>query len=79
MCIRDRFYTYGNYESALHTLMEGAALAVLVVFAFLRNWRATVITALALPLSALPTFWVMDLLGFSLNLVSCLLYTSRCV
>ena len=69
------FYTYGNYESALHTLMEGAALAVLVVFAFLRNWRATVITALALPLSALPTFWVMDLLGFSLNLVSFLAVT----
>ena len=69
------FYTYGNYESALHTLMEGAALAVLVVFAFLRNWRATVITALALPLSALPTFWVMSQLGFSLNLVSFLALT----
>ena len=69
------FYTYGNYESALHTLMEGALLAVLVVFAFLRNWRATLITAVALPLSAVPTFWVMDLLGFSLNLVSFLAVT----
>lgn len=69
------FYTYGNYESAIHTLLEGALLAVLVVFAFLRNWRATLITAVALPLSAVPTFWVMDLLGFSLNLVSFLAVT----
>ena len=69
------FYTYGNYEAALATLLEGALLAVLVVFAFLRNWRATLITAIALPLSAVPTFWVMDLLGFSLNLVSFLAVT----
>ena len=69
------FYTYGNYESAIHTLLEGALLAVLVVLAFLRNWRATLITAVALPLSAVPTFYVMDLLGFSLNLVSFLAIT----
>lgn len=69
------FYTYGNYEAALSTLLEGALLAVLVVLAFLRNWRATLITAVALPLSAVPTFWVMDLLGFSLNLVSFLAVT----
>jgi len=68
-------YTYGNYESALHTLIEGAILAVLVVLAFLRNWRATLIAAMALPLSAVPTFWVMDMLGFSLNLVSFLAIT----
>ncbi|MDR0808798.1 MAG: efflux RND transporter permease subunit [Gemmobacter sp.] len=69
------FYTYGNYESALHTLMEGALLAILVVLAFLRNWRATAIAAVALPLSAIPTFYIMDLLGFSLNLVSFLAIT----
>lgn len=69
------FYTYGNYEAALLTLFEGALLAVIVVFAFLRNWRATLITAVALPLSAVPTFWIMDLLGFSLNLVSFLAIT----
>jgi hydrophobe/amphiphile efflux-1 (HAE1) family protein len=69
------FYTYGNYEAAIHTLLEGALLAVIVVFAFLRNWRATLITAVALPLSAVPTFWIMDLLGFSLNLVSFLAIT----
>jgi len=69
------FYTYGNYESALHTLIEGAVLAVLVVFLFLRNGRATFISAMALPLSAIPTFYVMDMLGFSLNLVSFLAIT----
>ena len=69
------FYTFGNYEAALNTLLEGALLATLVVLAFLRNWRATMIAAVALPLSAVPTFWVMDLLGFSLNLVSFLAIT----
>ncbi|MBI1172265.1 AcrB/AcrD/AcrF family protein [bacterium] len=69
------FYTEGNYEAAIHTLLEGALLAVIVVMIFLRNWRATVISAIALPLSAIPTFWVMNLLGFSLNLVSFLSLT----
>lgn len=69
------YYTHGNYESAIHTLIEGAILAVLVVLAFLRNWRATLIAAVALPLSAVPTFWLMEMLGFSLNLVSFLALT----
>ena len=69
------FYTLGNYEAALATLIEGAILAVLVVWAFLRNMRATLIAAVALPLSAIPTFYVMDLLGFSLNLISFLAIT----
>jgi multidrug efflux pump subunit AcrB len=45
---------------------------VLVVLLFLRNWRATLISAIALPLSAIPTFWAMSMMGFSLNLVSLL-------
>jgi multidrug efflux pump subunit AcrB len=65
-------YTLGNYHAALDTLYEGAALAVIVVFLFLRDWRATIIAALTLPLSILPAFWVMNALGFSLNLVSLL-------
>ena len=65
-------YTRGNYLAALETLIEGSALAVLVVFLFLRNIRATVISAVALPLAAIPTFWAMSLMGFSLNLVSLL-------
>lgn len=46
-----------------------------MVFLFLRNWRATMISAIALPLSAIPTFWIMDMMGFSLNLVSFLALT----
>ena len=69
------YFTYGNYESALHTLIEGAILAIIVVLLFLRNWRATLIAAVALPLSAIPTFWIMDMMGFSLNLVSFLALT----
>ncbi len=69
------YFTYGNYEAAIHTLLEGALLAIIVVLLFLRNWRATLISAIALPLSAIPTFWVMDMMGFSLNLVSFLALT----
>ena len=68
-------YTVGNYESAMHTLIEGAVLAVIVVLIFLRDWRATLITALALPLSVIPTFWAMSAIGFSLNIVSLLALT----
>jgi len=65
-------YTEGNYEAAMTGLIEGAVLAIITVFIFLRNVRATLITAIALPLSVIPTFWVMSMLGFSLNLVSML-------
>ena len=65
-------YTYGNYESAMSSLVEGALLSIVVVFLFLRNIRATLIAAIALPLSAIPTFWAIDMLGFSLNLISLL-------
>jgi hydrophobe/amphiphile efflux-1 (HAE1) family protein len=68
-------YTVGNYESAMHTLIEGAVLAVIVVLIFLRDWRATLIASIALPLSVIPTFWVMSAMGFSLNLVSLLAIT----
>ncbi|WP_279478930.1 efflux RND transporter permease subunit [Aureimonas sp. SK2] len=68
-------YTYGNFESAMETLAEGAALAVIVVLLFLRDWRATIVAAITLPLAAIPTFWAMSMLGFSLNLVSLLAIT----
>jgi len=65
-------YVKGQYHSAIDAMWEGAVLAVLVVFLFLRDWRATVISALAIPLSAIPAFWFMDLMGFSLNGISLL-------
>jgi hydrophobic/amphiphilic exporter-1 (mainly G- bacteria), HAE1 family len=67
--------TYGSYRSAMTTLIEGALLAVVVVFIFLRDWRATLISCIALPLSIIPTFWAMEMMGFSLNLVSTLAIT----
>ncbi len=66
------YYTAGTFKSSMETLYEGAALAVVVVFLFLRNWRATLITATALPLSIIPTFFAMYWLGFSLNNISLL-------
>ena len=57
------------------TLVEGAILAILVVVLFFRDLRATIIAALALPLSIIPTFFAMDAMGFSLNLVSLLAIT----
>lgn len=68
-------YTLNSYHSAMDTLYEGAALAVIVVFLFLRNWRATLIAAVALPLSIIPTFFVMHWLGFTLNGISLLAIT----
>jgi multidrug efflux pump subunit AcrB len=65
-------YIQDQYESAMHAMIEGAILAVVVVFIFLRDWRATVISALAIPLSAIPTFWIMDLMGFTLNFMTLL-------
>jgi multidrug efflux pump subunit AcrB len=61
-----------NYEGSIWLLFEGAALAVLVVFLFLRDWRATLVSAVALPLSVVPTFAVMYLIGFTLNIVTLL-------
>jgi multidrug efflux pump subunit AcrB len=66
------YFIHGNYESAMASLIEGSLLAVLVVLIFLRDWRATLISAIALPLSAIPAFWAMSAMGFSLNLVSLL-------
>ena len=65
-------YTEGNYDSAMETLVEGAVLAVIVVLIFLRDIRATLVSAVALPLSIIPTFWALNMMGFSLNLVSLL-------
>jgi multidrug efflux pump subunit AcrB len=64
--------TIEQYESSMHMLWEGAVLAVIVVFLFLRDWRATLISAVAIPLSAIPTFWFLDLMGFTLNFLSLL-------
>lgn len=61
-----------NYDGSMNMLYEGAILAIMVVWLFLRDWRATVLSAVALPLSVIPTFLVMYLAGFSLNTVTLL-------
>ncbi len=61
-----------NYEGSMYLLYEGALLAIIVVWFFLRDWRATFVAATALPLSVIPAFGVMYLLGFSLNVVTLL-------
>src|SRR5581483_8928101 len=65
-------FTKKTYESALSAFIEGSILAVLVVWFFLRDVRATLISALAIPLSAIPTFAFMEWLDFSLNSISLL-------
>jgi multidrug efflux pump subunit AcrB len=65
-------FTKKTYESAMSAFIEGSILAVLVVWFFLRDVRATLISALAIPLSAIPTFAFMEWLDFSLNSISLL-------
>ncbi len=64
--------TRHGFKSAIEALLEGSILAVAVVWLFLRDWRATGISALAIPLSAIPTFAVMSWLDFTLNQISLL-------
>ncbi|HEX3140705.1 MAG TPA: efflux RND transporter permease subunit, partial [Rhizobacter sp.] len=61
-----------NYDGSMKLLYEGALLAVLVVWLFLRDGRATFVSAVALPLSAIPTFAVMYAMGFTVNVVTLL-------
>ena len=67
--------TRASFHATQHVLLEGMFLAALVVFLFLRDWRSTMITAFAMPISLIPTFFVMHLFGFSLNLVTLLALT----
>ena len=61
-----------GYDGSMMLLYEGAILAVIVVWFFLRDWRATLVSAIALPLSVIPTFAAMYLLGFTVNVVTLL-------
>jgi multidrug efflux pump subunit AcrB len=61
-----------DFEGSMHLLYEGALLAVLVVWWFLRDWRATLVAAAALPLSVMPAFLGIWLFGYTLNIVTLL-------
>ena len=69
------YETRQGFHATKATLVEGMLLASLVVFLFLRDWRATLITAVAMPASLIPTFAVMAAVGFSLNMVTLLALT----
>ncbi|HEX6999739.1 MAG TPA: efflux RND transporter permease subunit [Gammaproteobacteria bacterium] len=68
-------YIQTSFDSSMQMLIEGAILAVVVVWLFLRDWRATLISAVALPLSIIPTFWAIYVLGYSLNILTMLALT----
>ena len=61
-----------EFDNSMYMLYEGAFLAVLVVYLFLRDWRATFVSAVALPLSVIPTFAGLWYFGFTLNVVTLL-------
>jgi hydrophobic/amphiphilic exporter-1 (mainly G- bacteria), HAE1 family len=60
----------GMHKSSIAALLEGALLAIIVVFLILRDWRATSIAAVAIPLATIPTFAAMEPLGFTLNMMT---------
>lgn len=68
-------YTESSYQLTIKTLLEGAFLTIVIVFFFLKSWRATLVAAVALPLSILPAFFVLALFDYSLNSITLLALT----
>jgi multidrug efflux pump subunit AcrB len=66
-------YVRESYKDSINMLLEGSFLAIIVVWIFLKDWRATIISSIALPLSVLPTFWVLHYVaGYTLNVMTML-------
>jgi multidrug efflux pump subunit AcrB len=65
-------YIQESFDASMEMLIEGAILAIIVVWLFLRDWRATAVSAVALPLSIIPTFWAIWALGYTLNILTLL-------
>ncbi|HEY9183533.1 MAG TPA: efflux RND transporter permease subunit, partial [Gammaproteobacteria bacterium] len=65
-------YIQESFDASMEMLIEGAILAIIVVWLFLRDWRATAVSAIALPLSIIPTFWAVWALGYTLNILTLL-------
>ena len=65
-------YIQESFDASMEMLIEGAMLAIFVVWLFLRDWRATLVSAVALPLSIIPTFWAIWALGYTLNILTLL-------
>jgi hydrophobic/amphiphilic exporter-1 (mainly G- bacteria), HAE1 family len=65
-------FVHESYDASVEALCLGALLAVIVIMIFLRDWRSTLIAAVAMPLSMIPTFFLMKWAGFTLNNMSML-------
>lgn len=65
-------FVHESYDASVEALCLGALLAVIVILIFLRDWRSTFIAAVAMPLSMIPTFFLMKWAGFTLNNMSML-------
>ncbi len=66
-------YVRESYKDSITMLLEGSFLAIVVVWLFLRDWRATFVSSVALPLSVIPTFWVLHYVaGYTLNVMTML-------
>ncbi|URK86931.1 efflux RND transporter permease subunit [Rhizobium sp. RCAM05350] len=63
-------FVRASIEAVIHTLLEAIALVVIVVIIFLQTWRASIIPLIAVPVSIIGTFAVMQMLGFSINALS---------
>jgi multidrug efflux pump subunit AcrB len=66
----DARYIRANLDDVRTNIIFGGLMAVLIVFVFMRDWRSTLITALALPTSVIATFFFMWVAGFSLNMMT---------
>jgi multidrug efflux pump subunit AcrB len=66
-------YVRESYKDSMEMLFEGSILAIIVVWFFLKDWRATLVSSIALPLSVFPTFWVLHyMFGYTLNVMTML-------
>lgn len=63
-------FLYASVNNVVHTLIEAFILVFFVVFLFLQDMRSTLIPAIAIPVALIGTFFVMDLIGFSINLIT---------
>ena len=63
-------FLYASIANVIHTLIEAFILVFLVVYLFLHDFRSTLIPAIAIPVALVGTFFVLKLIGFSLNLIT---------
>jgi hydrophobic/amphiphilic exporter-1 (mainly G- bacteria), HAE1 family len=69
--VRDNsIFIQHSIRDVIRELMQGALLTVLIVMLFLNDWKATAITSLALPVSVISSFIIMNIMGFTLNVLT---------